>query len=222
MGANYGDLDNDGFSDFYVGTGATYFFDLMPNLMYKNQNGRSFVDVTTRGGFGNLQKGHGVAFADLDNDGDQDVLIQLGGAFPADRYFPNLFENPGFDNNWLTLRMRGVKANRSAIGSRVHVQITEDGRSRSIHKVVGSGGNFGSNSLQVELGIGKAERVDLLEITWAGSGHIDRYENVAANQILSIVEGQDVYDVVSQPSFALAGGSSGGHEHHQHRDGGAG
>lgn len=218
MGANYGDLDNDGFSDFYVGTGSSYFSELVPNLMYKNQGGQSFVDVTTAGGFGNLQKGHGVAFGDLDNDGDQDVLIQLGGAFPADRYFPNLFLNPGFGNNWLTLRLRGVKSNRSAIGSRVHVRFTDGERRRSVYKLVGSGGNFGSNSLQVELGIGKAEKVDLLEITWAGNGHVDRYTDVAANQILSIVEGNEVYEVVDQATFSL-GGNSGGGKTHRHGDG---
>ena len=50
------------------------------------KGGKGFVDVTSAGGFGNIQKGHGVAFADLDNDGDQDVFEQLGG-FPAPQGF---------------------------------------------------------------------------------------------------------------------------------------
>ena len=79
MGVNFGDLDNDGFLDFYLGTGYPAFEALMPNVMYHNQRGRRFADVSTSGGFGHLQKGHGVTFADLDQDGDQDVFIQLGG-----------------------------------------------------------------------------------------------------------------------------------------------
>ena len=76
MGANFGDLDNDGFLDFYLGTGAPSYAALMPNLMFRNHDGKYFVDVTSSTGTGHLQKGHGVAFADLDNDGDQDIYSE--------------------------------------------------------------------------------------------------------------------------------------------------
>ena len=95
MGANYGDLDNDGYPDFYLGTGYPTFDAVGPNVMYRNDGGESFSDVTFSGGFGHLQKGHGVAFGDLDRDGDQDIFVQMGGFYPGDG-FPNaLFENPG-------------------------------------------------------------------------------------------------------------------------------
>ncbi len=67
MGANFGDLDNDGFPDFYLGTGYPDYDALMPNLMYWNRSGRAFLDVTMAGRFGHLQKGHGISFADIDS-----------------------------------------------------------------------------------------------------------------------------------------------------------
>ena len=72
MGSNFGDLDNDGYLDFYLGTGYPDYRSIMPNVMYRNQSGKRFADVSMAGGFSHLQKGHGVVFADLDNDGDQD------------------------------------------------------------------------------------------------------------------------------------------------------
>ena len=84
MGSNFGDLDNDGYLDFYLGTGYPDYKNLMPSVMYRNRQGIDFVDVTYAGGFGHLQKGHAVVFADLDNDGDQDIFEQMGGAFPGD------------------------------------------------------------------------------------------------------------------------------------------
>ncbi len=95
MGANFGDLDNDGYLDMYLGTGTPSFAALMPNVMLKNVDGKRFVDVTEATGTGHLQKGHGIAFVDLDNDGDEDVLLNVGGAVPGDNYGEALFENPG-------------------------------------------------------------------------------------------------------------------------------
>lgn len=66
MGSNFGDLDNDGFLDFYLGTGDPNIDSLIPNRMYLNHQGKRFVDISSAGGFAHLQKGHGVAFADFD------------------------------------------------------------------------------------------------------------------------------------------------------------
>src|ERR1044071_1870366 len=104
MGANFGDLDNDGFLDFYLGTGDPQLATIVPHRMFRNDGGKRFQDVTTAGGFGNLQKGHGVSFADIDNDGDQDIYQNMGGAVTGDVYHNVLFENPGHGNHWVTLK----------------------------------------------------------------------------------------------------------------------
>ena len=95
MGLNFGDLDNDGWLDLYLGTGNPDFGTLIPNRMFRNAEGRSFQDVTTAGNFGHLQKGHAIAFGDVDNDGDQDVFEEMGGAFLADKAYSTLYLNPG-------------------------------------------------------------------------------------------------------------------------------
>ena len=86
MGSNFGDIDNDGWLDFYLGTGDPMLQSLMPNLMFHNVGGKRFEDFTAQSGLGHLQKGHGVAFADFDHDGDQDLFHQLGGFVPADKF----------------------------------------------------------------------------------------------------------------------------------------
>ena len=173
MGANFGDLDNDGWLDFYLGTGAAPLNNIVPNRMFHNHEGKYFDDVTTSGGFGHLQKGHGVAFADIDNDGNQDILAVIGGAFTADKFWPVFFKNPGHGNHWVKLNLVGVHANRFAIGAMIRVRVTEDGKSRDIYRTVSSGGSFGATSLRPHIGLGKATEIDELEIRWPGSGLVE-------------------------------------------------
>lgn len=191
MGANYGDLDNDGWLDFYLGTGAPPVQILDPSRMYRNDRGEGFQDVTTSGGFGHLQKGHGVAFGDADNDGDQDIFSQIGGAFTGDRFWSVFFENPGHGNDWITLRLRGVKANRSAVGARIRTRVTTAAGTRDIYNTVSSGGSFGANSLQQEIGLGRGAAIESIQIKWPGSGTVQEFKGpIAVNRIYEIVEGQ--------------------------------
>ncbi len=115
MGCNFGDFDNDGWLDFYLGTGAPGLGVVVPNRMFKNVEGRRFADITASSGTGHLQKGHGVSCADWDRDGDVDIFIEMGGASPGDRYHNILFDNPGQGNHWLSLKLKGVKTNRAAL-----------------------------------------------------------------------------------------------------------
>ena len=134
MGSNFGDIDGDGFLDFYLGTGYPPYHALMPNLMYLNRRGQRFADVTSAGGFGHLQKGHGLAFADVDNDGDQDVFEQMGGALAGDKYMDSLYQNPGFGHHYLVVQLFGTQSNRAAIGARVRVDVVTAEGIRSIYK----------------------------------------------------------------------------------------
>jgi hypothetical protein len=191
MGANFGDLDNDGYLDFYLGTGYPPYFALMPNLMYRNRGGESFADVTAAGRFGNLQKGHAVVFADLDGDGDQDVFEQMGGALAGDRFFNALYQNPGFGNRYLVVELTGVQSNRSAIGARIRVQIREGAKTRSVYKHVNSGGSFGANPFRQTIGLGKAEAIELLEVYWPTSDRRQTFRDVPLDRLVRIREGAD-------------------------------
>jgi hypothetical protein len=166
MGSNFGDLDNDGWLDFYLSTGYPLYDGLVPNVMYRNRQGTGFADVTTAGGFGHLQKGHAVVFADLDNDGDQDVFNNMGGAYPGDTAPDVLYENPGFPNHWIKIRLVGTRSNRSALGARLRLDVIEDGRPRSIHREVETGTSCGSHPLRREIGVGQARRIKTLEVYW--------------------------------------------------------
>lgn len=193
MGSNFGDLNNDGYLDFYLGTGDPDYSSLMPNLMFLNRQGREFTNVTMAGGFGHLQKGHAVVFADLDNDGDLDVFEQMGGAYPGDKFSDALYENPGFGHHWITIKLVGRRSNRSAIGARLHIRIIENGKERSIFRHVTSGGSFGANPLRQTIGLGSASVVSHLNVYWPTTGMTQSFHTISADQAIQIVEGQDNY-----------------------------
>lgn len=208
MGANFGDLDNDGFPDFYLGTGYPGYDGLVPNVMYWNQGGRSFVDVSEAGGFGNLQKGHGVVFADLDNDGDQDVVEQMGGAYPGDGFRNLLLANPGFGRHWLRVTVVGAGSN--PIGVRLHARFVDGGRERSVFRMVTSGGSFGANPLTQHLGLGEAQRVERLEVFWPRSGETQVFRDLPVDAHVEIREGENDFRLRPERAFELHRERSGG------------
>ena len=109
MGCNFADFDNDGWLDFYLGTGEPSLATLVPNRMFKNVAGSRFADITGSSRTGHLQKGHGVACGDWDRDGDVDLFIEMGGAVNGDKYHNILFQNPGQGNHSLTVKLSGRK-----------------------------------------------------------------------------------------------------------------
>jgi len=194
MGSNFGDVDNDGYLDIYLGTGDPSYASMVPNVLLHNKGGKSFVDITASSGTGELHKGHGVAFADIDNDGDEDILTVIGGATPGDSHAFRLFENPGHGNDWLSLRLKGVKANRSAIGARIKVTVkNEAGATRAIYRTVNSGGSFGASPLEQHVGLGKSAQIVSVEIRWPGGVNPQTFLNVAKNQAIEITEGSATY-----------------------------
>ncbi|HVR36770.1 MAG TPA: VCBS repeat-containing protein, partial [Methylomirabilota bacterium] len=215
MGCNFGDLDNDGFLDFYVGTGNPSMSMLIPNRMFRNNGGKGFQDVTSVGGFGHLQKGHAVAFADLDRDGDQDVYASLGGAYSGDVYRNVLFENPGTTNGWLGLKLVGTRSNRGAIGARVRATLHGSEGERVVHRVVGSGGSFGANPLEVHVGMGEAETADI-EIEWPASGTQQRFTALEQGGMYRIREGETREESVPLKPIAFKKPAEGHHDHHSH------
>jgi hypothetical protein len=201
MALNYGDLDNDGWLDFYTGTGTPDLNMLIPNRMLRNAGGRYFQDVTTAGNFGNLQKGHGIAFADINNDGQQDIFEQMGGANYGDVAYSTLFANPGHANRWLVLKLEGVKTNRAAIGARIKVTVRDASGQRSVYRVVSSGGSFGAGPFRQEIGLGKALEIAKVEIYWPGSRETQAFSNLSLDQMYTVREGQAQATPVKRRSF---------------------
>lgn len=197
MGSGFGDIDNDGFLDFYLATGQPGYSILVPNLLYKNVEGRRFEDVTTSSGTGHLQKGHGVGFADYDDDGDLDLAIEMGGAVPGDQAYNILFQNPGHRRHWLKLKLVGTRSNRSAFGARIRVDLTDGrGQSRSIHRQVGGASSYGGNSLVELIGLDDTVRADLITVTWPASGKQQTFRSVTADQSIEITEGNAALRIV--------------------------
>ena len=185
MGFNYGDLDNDGYIDLYFGTGDPGFESIVPNRMFRNVEGKYFEEVSFDGGFSNIQKGHGISWADLDNDGDQDIYLTMGGAHEGDIYQNQLLVNPMTGNNWINIELVGSESNKKAIGAEVFL-VTSTGQ--KIHRVVSSGASFGGNSLALEIGLGKAESIESILVKWPATETIQKFEKVGVNQHIRIVE----------------------------------
>jgi hypothetical protein len=206
MGANFGDVDNDGFLDIYLGMGTPSFGSIAPHVLLRNREGRSFVDVTTSSGTGELHKGHGIAFADLDNDGDEDIVAEIGGATPGDSHAMRLFENPGQGHDWISVKLIGSKSNRAAIGARVTVTVENEGRmARSIDRTVGSGGSFGASPLEQHIGLGKAARITALDIWWPASNTRQHFAEVGKNRAIEITELGAAYRVIERKVVLLGG-----------------
>jgi hypothetical protein len=211
MGANFGDIDNDGFLDMYLGTGNPSYASLVPSMLLRNapeRDGssgatRSFVDVTASSGTGELHKGHGVAFADLDRDGDEDLVFEVGGATPGDAHALRVFENPGNANDWLSLKLVGVKSSRAAFGARITVTVENASGRRSVHRSVGSGGSFGASPLEQHIGLGAAPRRVDVDVWWPASNTRQHFADVGRNRFLEITEFAEAPRVLERPMLRL-------------------
>jgi hypothetical protein len=210
MGSNFGDLTNDGYLDIYLGTGDPQLSMLVPNRLFKNVAGKRFAEITASSRTGHLQKGHSVAIGDWDRNGTADIFIQVGGAVEGDRYHNVLFQNPGQGNNWLNVKLiggqtkdgGGKKTNRAAIGARIKV-VTAGPQPLTVYRHVSSGSSFGANPLEQHIGLGKAERVALLEIDWPASGTKQVFRDIAANQGVVITEFAEGYERRTWKAAAL-------------------
>jgi hypothetical protein len=156
-----------------------------PPLLFHNIGDRKFENASTTVGpaFARPIVARGAAYADYDHDGDLDVLLTTNHG-PA-----YLYRNDGGNQNrWISIKTRGVKANRSGIGAIVRVQ-SAGGRQWN---VVRSGSSYCSQSdLALTFGLGKDTTVTAIEVEWP-SGTKDRVANVQSNQIVTIEEGKGI------------------------------
>ena len=186
MGAGVADVDNDGYVDFYFGTGDPQMSRLEPNRFFRNNGNGTFSDLTRYVGFARPgNKGHGVAFVDLDGTGALDIFAQLGGHYPGDQAYDAFYHNlKASQNHWLEVDLRGVKSNRFGVGA----QLTAKSGDLIVYREVKGSEGFGAtNPYRQHFGFGKRAKIDSLEIRWP-SGVTQSFTNLAANQIISVRE----------------------------------
>jgi hypothetical protein len=147
----------------------------------------------------------------------------MGGAFTGDTAYNTLYQNPGHGNNWLKLKLEGRKTNKAAIGARIKVTVRTPSGSRDIYKTVSSGASFGNLPRRQELGLGKAQSIQSVEILWPITGQRQVVAGLQPNQCYKIVEGQSKASVVQLKSFKFnlmgAAPQDGAHQHHHHHMG---
>ena len=193
-GSGMVDFDNDGDKDLFVVCGhvldnveqiddtTSY---AAHTILLRNLGNGKFEDVSDTAGDALRVKsvGRGVAFEDLDNDGDIDVVILNSRREPT--ILRNMLNENGSKNHWLEIRLRGVKTNRDGVGARVRVAAGNLVQIDEVHSGRGYQRHWGS---RLHFGLGGHERVDRVEVHWIGGG-VDVWENVAVDRLLTLTEG---------------------------------
>jgi len=198
-GCGFLDFDNDGWPDILICNGHVYpeveqlkteAGYAQRKLLYRNLHGH-FADVSLNAGSGisDPVAARGCAFGDFDNDGDIDVVVNTVNDYPQ-----LLRCDSTLQNNWIKVRTIGTKSNRSGIGARLKciAHLPDESKPHQQIDEVRSGGSYISQSdLRVHFGLGKAEKVDVLEIRWP-SGHVDTVKEIRANQLIFVKEGEGI------------------------------
>ena len=167
--------------------GATY---MQRKLLFRNLGNRRFGEVGRMAGpaFSTERVSRGLAVADIDNDGDLDLLVTNNGQDAE------LLRNDGGNRaNALLVRLRGADANTDAIGARIRLSV---GSRTQIRDVKAGSSYLSQNDLRAHFGLGTAAQADRVEVVWP-SGRMESVANVAANQIVTIAEGKGI--VARQP-----------------------
>jgi len=199
-GCGFFDFDNDGWPDILICNGHVYpeveqlkteAGYAQRKILYRNLRNGQFEDVSLQAGPGisDPVAARGCAFGDFDNDGDLDIVVNVVNDFPQ---LIRCDSQTG--NNWIKIRTIGTRSNRSGIGARLRCVTSVPGEAKpheQIDEVRSGGGYLSQNDLRAHFGIGKAERIDLLEIRWP-SGQIDRLKDIKPNQLIFVKEGEGI------------------------------
>ena len=189
-GTVFFDYDNDGWEDLYVASGhldSDPFTNHrhQPNLLLRNTGEATFENVSSISGADDQGVGRGVAYADFNNDGCLDLYVANMGLAGDEAQSARLFQNNcAWDTNWLRVQTVGTVSNRDGIGARVTV--VADGRTQ-IREIAAGSSNKSQNMLPAHFGLGRAAKVDTLQIRWP-SGIVQTLHDVPPNQRLAIVE----------------------------------
>jgi hypothetical protein len=181
------DFDNDGWKDMFFALAHLMQLDrylgreaALPNRVYRNAEGKQFVDVSAGAGLAGAAAHRGAAFADFDNDGRVDVVVTAVSG-PA-KLYRNITGGAG---HWLAFQLRGVRANRQGLGATVHVHLA-DGRDLYNHATTAVGYASSSEPL-VRFGLGAQTKAEWVEIVWP-DGRRQRLTNVVGDRIAEVTE----------------------------------
>jgi hypothetical protein len=152
-------------------------------VLYRNLGNGKFEDVSLNAGPGILESvaGRGCALGDFDNDGDLDVVVNCVNDVPQ-----LLRCDSTLKNNWIKIKTVGAKSNRSGIGARIYCK--PEGGHPQMDEVRSGGSYISQSDLRVHFGLGNAKTVDL-EVHWP-SGQLDKVAGIAANRVVTVVEGK--------------------------------
>lgn len=181
-GSDWGDVNNDGFIDLYVGNAFANGQEI-DNYFYLNNGDETFTKITSNitevGGWT-----YGVSFGDFNRDGYLDLA--LAKCFSANENNA-LFLNDGGNNNWVIINLEGVKSNRSGIGSVIRVKANINGNDFwQARRVEGQNGYCGQN-LEAHFGLGDAASIDSVIVEWSG-GEVQILTDVEINSVTLIKE----------------------------------
>jgi len=154
-------------------------------LLFRNTTGRRFVEIGRQAGsgFAKASVGRTLAAADIDNDGDVDLVVTNNGGAPE------LLRNDGGNRgNALLVRVAGTRSNRDGIGARITIAA---GNRRQVREVKSGSSYLGQNELRAHFGLGQVPRVEAIEVRWPG-GQVETVRDVAANQIITLTEGKGI------------------------------
>jgi hypothetical protein len=194
FGTQFFDYDNDGDLDLAIVNGhvmndSGHFRpgskEAQRKLLFRNDGNGRFKEVgrASGPGFAVEAVGRTLAVADIDNDGDLDILVTNNGGVVE------LLRNDGASGgNAVLLRLVGTRSNRGAVGARVRLTA---GGATQLREVKAGSSYLGQSDLRVHFGIGTATRIDRIEIRWPAGG-TEIVQNAAANQILTMTEGRGI------------------------------
>ena len=182
MGASFGDINNDGCYDFYLGSGSPESWFVMPHLLYLGESSGTkcsgrMENISMLFGAGNVQKGHGIVFFDFNNDGRQDIYSSLGGMWPGDEWTNQLFVNKSTTkNSWIKIRLRGSKTNRYGVGAAIQVTAVNPRGERIVRTYdMDSRTGFGSAPYLAHIGLMDATGIQSVQVRWPSNGRVRQY-----------------------------------------------
>ncbi|SCY90241.1 FG-GAP-like repeat-containing protein [Flavobacterium caeni] len=186
----WSDIDNDGDLDLFVTNAFNPVAAPLNNFLYTNNGNGTFTKVEIGAPATDLSWSYGCAFGDYDNDGFEDLAVATT-TFAGVDANDLLYHNDGNANHWITIKLVGTLANRSAIGAKIRVTATINGEEvTQMREISAQSGYCSQNDLRAHFGLGDAATITSITVDWPSTTADEVFTNVSNNQFITITEGQ--------------------------------